>query len=92
MIYCRPEVDNDVISGMTVDNFGMDVPIKFGDSRSNSFRDIRGADFVSHERTIERTFPKPIPIERNAIAFSLKNGRKCSTDGFAAVYLTNRLR
>ena len=48
-ICCRPEVDNDVISGMTVDNVGMDVHVKFGDSRSNGFRDIRGADFVSNE-------------------------------------------
>ena len=46
---------------MAVDNVGsvgMDVPIKFDDSRSNGFRDIRGADFVSNERTLA----KPIPI------------------------------
>ena len=30
----RPEVDNDVISGIAVDNVGMDVSIKFGDSWS----------------------------------------------------------
>ena len=54
-ICCRLEVDNDVISGMAVDNVGVGVPIKFGDSRSNGFQDIRGADFVSNERTIERT-------------------------------------
>ena len=57
-ICCRPEVDNDVISGVTVYNVGMDVPIKFGDSRSYGLRGIRGADFVSNERTL----PKPIPI------------------------------
>ena len=45
----RQEVDNGVISGMATDNVGVDVPIKFGDSRSNGFRDIRGADFVSNE-------------------------------------------
>ena len=45
------EVDNDVISGVAVDNVCMDVPIKFGDSSSNGFRDIRGADIVSNERT-----------------------------------------
>ena len=28
----------------------MDVCIKFGDSRSNGFRNIRGADFVSNEQ------------------------------------------
>ena len=49
----RPEVDNDVISGIAVDNVGMDVPIKFGDSSSNGFRDIRGADLLSNERTLE---------------------------------------
>ena len=48
----------------------MDVPIKFGDSRSNDFRDIRGADFVAKN---ERTNIKwPIPIARNAFAFRLK--------------------
>ena len=51
----------------------MYVPTKFGDSRSNGFRDIRGADFVSNERLNERTLPKPIPIAQNAIAFRLKN-------------------
>ena len=45
------EVDNDVISGVAVDNVGVDVCGKFGDSRSNGFRDIRGVDFVSNERT-----------------------------------------
>ena len=40
--------NNDVISGMAADNVGMDASIKFGDSRSNGFRDIRG-DFVSNK-------------------------------------------
>ena len=31
----RPEVDNDVISGTAVDNVGMEVRKKFGDSRPN---------------------------------------------------------
>ena len=35
---------------MAVHNFGMDVHVKFGNSRSNASRDIRGADFVSNER------------------------------------------
>ena len=48
-ICCRSEIDNDVI-----DNVGMGVPIKCGDCRSNGFRDIRGADFVSNERTNEQ--------------------------------------
>ena len=43
----RPEVDNDVISGMAVNNVGMDVSVDFGDSSSNCFRDIRGADWAS---------------------------------------------
>ena len=63
-VICRgPEIDNDVISGLAVDNVGLDVSIKFGDSRSNGFRDIRGADFVSNKRMNERTNIKwPIPI------------------------------
>ena len=47
----RPEVDNDVIFGVAVGNVGMDVPIKFGYSSSNGFRDIRRASFLSKERT-----------------------------------------
>ena len=53
----QPEVDNDVISGKAVDNVGMDVPIKFGDSRLNGFQNIRGADFVSNERTLAQSYP-----------------------------------
>ena len=43
-------MDTDVISGVVIDNVGVDVPVKFVDSRSNGFRDIRGAHFVSNER------------------------------------------
>ena len=49
----RLEVDNDVISGLVVEHVGMDVHEKVGDSRSNGSRDIRGADFVSNERTLQ---------------------------------------
>ena len=57
----RTEVDIDVISGMAVDNVGMYVHVEFGDSRSNGFRDIRGAHFVSDERTNQRTLAKAYP-------------------------------
>ena len=60
----RPEVGNDVISGMAVGNVGVDGPIKLGDSRSNGFRDIRGVDLMSNERTLEAH-----PIERHVIEF-----------------------
>ena len=33
----RPDVDNDVMPGMAVDNVGVDVHIQFGDSTSNGF-------------------------------------------------------
>ena len=47
----QPEVDNDVVSGMAIDYVGIDVRVKFGDSRSNDgSRDIPGADFVLNER------------------------------------------
>ena len=42
-----------------------DCPPKFGDSRSNGFRDIRLADFVSNER---RNIMKAVPIERDAFS------------------------
>ena len=51
---------------MAVENDDMGVPMEFGDSSSNSFRDIRGADFVSNERTNERT---------KATAFRLKTAK-----------------
>ena len=43
--------------------------MKFGDSRSNGFPDIRGADLVLNERTLA----KPIPIARNAYGVLPKN-------------------
>ena len=46
----RPEEDNDVISGGPVEVVGRDVCVKFGDYRSNRFRDIRAAHFVMVER------------------------------------------
>ena len=58
---------------------------KFGEPRSNGFRDIRGADFVSNERTL----PKPIPIARNATALGLKNHsciQKCIVDQLFKIY------
>ena len=39
----RPDVFSDVISFLAVDQVGMDVRIKFGDSRSNRSRDIRAS-------------------------------------------------
>ena len=63
-ICCRPYVDNDVISGVAVDSAGVDIRIKFGDSRSNRFRDIRGADFVSNERKLAY----PNSAKRNCVS------------------------
>ena len=34
----RPEVAGDVISGVVIENVGVDVIVKFGYSRSNGFR------------------------------------------------------
>ena len=36
----RPEAQSDIISGMVVSPMGVKVSVKFGDSRSNSSRDI----------------------------------------------------
>ena len=45
----RPEVASDVISGMNVEQVGMNVHVKFGDFRSNRFRDIRLPHFVTND-------------------------------------------
>ena len=47
---------------------GMDVSIKFGDSRSNDFQDIRGTDFVSNERTNEhgKVYPNNAKRQRRS--------------------------
>ena len=66
---CRPpELDNDVISGVTVDNVGVDVHITFSDSRSNRFRDIRRAAFVTYERTNERKLAYSNSAKRNGVS------------------------
>ena len=51
---------------MAVDNVGVNVCVKFGfgDSRSNGFRDIRGSDFVSNERTNEQDEAYPNRAKR----------------------------
>ena len=70
----RPKVDSDAIFGKVIDNVSMDVPIKFGDSRSNGFRDIRGTHFVSNERAnIGEAYPN------SASAISTKNGNTTFT-------------
>ena len=48
----RPDVDNDVLFGVTVDYVGVDDPVKCDDSTSNGCRDIRRA-FISNERSNE---------------------------------------
>ena len=45
-----PEVVSDIISGLAIEYVGLDVPVKFGDSRSNHSRYIRAAHFVIDER------------------------------------------
>ena len=39
--FSRPEVVVDVLSSVDVKRLGVDVRVKFGDSRSNSSRDIQ---------------------------------------------------
>ena len=60
---------------IAVHNVGMVVHIKFGDSRSNGFHDIRGAPFVSDERT---NIGEACPNSAKRKAFLLKkiNNRK----------------
>ena len=46
----RLKVVGNVISGLAVQKFGVDVRVKCGDCRSNCSRDIRAAHFVKDER------------------------------------------
>ena len=55
---CLSEKADDVISGVAVGHAGMDVHVKFCDSRSNSSRDIRAAQFVMDEWRRRMTTPQ----------------------------------
>ena len=46
----RPKVASGVTSGMAVEWVGMDVHMKFGDSRSKRSSDIRAAHFVIDDK------------------------------------------
>ena len=46
----RSEAASDVISDVIVDPTGVDVRVKFGDSKSNRSRDIGLPHFVTDER------------------------------------------
>ena len=56
---------------MAVDNVGVDVCVKFGDSRSNGFPDNRGAGFVSNEH--DEAYPNSA---KRLIGLSPKNGER----------------
>ena len=75
----RSEIDNDVIPDVAVENVGVDICVKLGDSRSNGFQNIRGADFVSNEQ--DETYPKSV---KRLKGVSLKNCRNAASDGFGS--------
>ena len=52
---CQQEVVSDVIYGVVVEPAGVKVRVKFGDSRSNSSRDIRLPHFVRPTTTTTTT-------------------------------------
>ena len=43
----RPEVVSDIISNVGVEHVGLDVTVKFGDSRLDGSRDLRLPNFVT---------------------------------------------
>ena len=45
----QPEVVSVVISGVVTDPTGMNVRVKFGDSKSDCYRDIRLPSFVTND-------------------------------------------
>ena len=69
----RPEVASDVISGAFVEPAGVKVRVKFGNSRSNPYPDIRLPHFV--RTTTTTTTPTDGPHDNRAkrlLAFCLK--------------------
>ena len=55
----RSAVDNHDISGVVVNNAVIDICVKVCDCRSDGFRDIRGAAFVSNEH--KEPYPNGAP-------------------------------
>ena len=72
----RPEVDCDIIYGVTihVGYVSMDVHVKFGYSMSSGSRDNRGADFVLNERTNEHdeAYPNSVSPKNGYVRFVSK--------------------
>ena len=52
----QPTVANDIISGVVVQDVGLDVVTKLGDSRLNRSRDIRLPHFLTNERRTTTTW------------------------------------
>ena len=73
----RPEAVSDVISGVDVEQGGMNVHVKFGDSRSNCSRDIRLPHFVTNDASRRRSLPKNFMVSSLIINFSVQHLRKC---------------
>ena len=69
----RPEVVSDVISGVAVDYFGMDVSVKFGDYTSKCARDIQAAQFLMDERTTNDRRQPTDPVHANRNQFSYED-------------------
>ena len=57
------EAVSDVISGVAVEHDGLDVRVKFADSRSKRSGDIRAAEFVMDN---ERRRTDPVAISRTS--------------------------
>ena len=82
---CRPGVPGNVKSGVSVEKVGMNVCMKFGDSRSNRSRDIRAAEPALDCNCVGRTTSD----ERNERRTT--SVRPCGKTGFTAAFATTMI-
>ena len=62
---CRPEVADGVVSDVAVEYVGPDLRIKVGNSRSNSYLDIRFVHFVTGNDDERRRQTDHVPKRRS---------------------------
>ena len=83
----RLEVSSDVISGMDVEQVGMNVRVKSGDSRSNRARDIRLPHFVTNDDDTDagrRTICQQAKRQKHRQAKISRSGKYVLTSNLSA--------
>ena len=64
----RPEVDNDATSSVALDYVSIDTYVKYPDSMSNGFQDIRAAHFVMDDERATAEAGRDISTVKQIVA------------------------